>query len=73
MQPQAKKLIHKMYLAATRDDAEKAYARSVAEYGAKWPKTVDCLSKDHDVLFTFDDFPADPGSSPEPSANDKPD
>jgi transposase-like protein len=59
MQPHAKKLIHEMYLAATRDDAEKAYARFIAEYGAKWPKVVDCLIKDHDVLFTFYDFPAE--------------
>jgi len=59
MQPQAKKLIHEMYLAATRDDAEKVYGRFVTEYGAKWPKAVDCLIRDHDALFAFYDFPAE--------------
>lgn len=57
--PHAKKLIHEMYLAGTREDALKAYDRFLEEYGAKWPKATECLAKDKDVLFTFYDFPAE--------------
>lgn len=57
--PHAKKLIHEMYLAGTREDALKAYDRFIEEYGTKWPKVTECLAKDKDVLFTFYDFPAE--------------
>jgi len=59
VQPDAKKLIHEMYLAATRADARKAYAEFKMRYQAKYPKAVACLVKDEDVLFTFYDFPAE--------------
>lgn len=58
-QAHAKSLIHDMYLAGTYEEAIKAYDRFVAEYSAKWPKAVECLTKDKDVLFTFYDFPAE--------------
>lgn len=58
-QAHAKRLIHDMYLAGTYEEAIKAYDRFVAEYSAKWPKAVECLTKDKDVLFTFYDFPAE--------------
>jgi putative transposase len=59
MQPDAKKLIHEMYLASTRADAKQAYQEFVKQYGAKYPKAVECLTKDEEVLFTFYDFPAE--------------
>ena len=59
VQPDAKKLIHEMYLAPTRVDARSAYDAFVARYSAKYPKAVTCLTKDHDVLFTFYSFPAE--------------
>jgi len=59
VQPHAKILLHEMYLSATRDDALKAYGQFIDHYGAKWPKAVECLAKDKDVLFTFYDFPAE--------------
>ena len=59
VQPDAKKLIHEMYLAPTRVDASSAYDAFVARYSAKYPKAVTCLTKDHDVLFTFYSFPAE--------------
>ena len=31
----------------------------VSAYRAKYPKAVECLSKDRDVLLSFDDFPAE--------------
>lgn len=58
-QAHAKGLIHDMYLAGTYEEAIKAYDRFVDEYSVKWPKAVECLTKDKDVLFTFYDFPAE--------------
>ncbi len=59
VQPDAKKLIHEMYLAGTRADARKACAEFKLSYQARYPKAVACLVKDEDVLFTFYDFPAE--------------
>lgn len=59
VQPDAKKLIHEMYMAATRAEAMSAYAEFKKRYSAKHPKAVDCLTKDEDVLFAFYDFPAE--------------
>jgi len=58
-QTHAKGLIHDMYLSGTYEKAIKAYDCFVKEYSAKWPKAVECLTKDKDVLFTFYDFPAE--------------
>jgi len=59
VQPYAKRLLHEMYLAPTRDDAFKTYARFCDEHRAKYPEAVHCLEKDQEVLFTFYDFPAE--------------
>lgn len=59
VQPDAKALIHEMYMAPTRAEATKAYVEFKSRYGAKYPKAVECLTKDEDVLFTFYDFPAE--------------
>jgi len=59
VQPSAKKLLHEMYLAATKADALAAFNEFVERYGAKFPKAVKCLAKDKEVLFTFYDFPAE--------------
>lgn len=59
VQPDAKKLIHEMYMSPTKADAKKAYKEFVERYQAKFPKAVECLVKDEDVLFTFYDFPAE--------------
>jgi len=59
VQPHAKRLIHDMYLAPSKAEAVKAYERFVREYGPKYAKTVECLAKDRDVLFTFYNYPAE--------------
>jgi putative transposase len=59
IQPHAKRLLHEMYLAATRADALAAYAQFLETYGLKYPKACECLEKDEDTLFTFYDFPAE--------------
>ncbi len=57
-QPTAKKHIHEIYLAETKEDAEKAFDFFVELYGAKFPKAVKCLEKDREDLLAFYDFPA---------------
>ena len=59
VQPDAKKLIHEMYLSPTQDDAKAAFDEFTKRYNAKHLKAVECLTKDEDVLFTFYDFPAE--------------
>jgi putative transposase len=58
-QKQAKQHLHHIWMAANRKEAEQAFDYFVSAYGAKYPKAVDCLSKDGDVLLSFDDFPAE--------------
>ena len=58
VQPDAKRLLHEMYLAPTRKDALDVLDRFLKLYQAKYPKACECLSKDRDVLFTFYAFPA---------------
>jgi putative transposase len=58
-QPQAKKALRDIYLAATRADAETAFDRFIKTYEAKYPKTVECLSKDRTALLAFYNFPAE--------------
>ena len=41
-----------------RDTALQELARFQEEYAAKYPKAVECLTKDVDTLFTFMDYPA---------------
>ena len=59
LQPKAKESIHEIYLAATKEDAFKAYERFTHIYGAKYEKACQCLEKDKDALTCFYDFPAE--------------
>lgn len=59
VQPDAKKLIHEMYLSPTLKDATAALTEFKTRFGVKHAKAVECLAKDEDVLFTFYDFPAE--------------
>ena len=59
VQPKAKADIHEIWMAATREDATKAFDTFLEKYGPKYPKACDCLKKDRDVLLTFYDFPAE--------------
>lgn len=58
-QPQAKKALRDIYLAATKADAETAFDRFIKTYETKYPKTVECLSKDRTALLAFYNFPAE--------------
>ena len=59
LQPKAKSDLHQIWMAATRDDAHRAFATFVQTYEPKYPKTAECLAKDHDALLAFYDFPAE--------------
>jgi transposase-like protein len=58
-QAQAKSALHEIYLAATKDEANKAFDRFIKTYEAKYPKAVECLVKDREALLAFYDFPAE--------------
>ncbi len=58
IQPDAKKQLHTMYLAPTKEEALTAFDDFIDLYEARYPKACECLIKDKDVLFTFYDFPA---------------
>jgi len=59
IQSKAKSDIHEIWMAATREDATKAFDIFLEKYSAKYPKACECLNKDRDVLLTFYDFPAE--------------
>jgi len=58
IQTKAKSMIHEMYMAATKEDALKAYDHFIKVFEDKYPKAVEFLKKDKEDLFTFYDFPA---------------
>jgi putative transposase len=58
-QPAAKQMLHQIWLAATREDASKAFAKFIEVYGVKWPRATACLEKDRAELLAFYDFPAE--------------
>jgi transposase-like protein len=59
LQAEAKQKLHEIWLADTRAHANEAFDLFVRTYEAKYPKAVECLKKDRDVLLAFYDFPAE--------------
>ena len=59
VQPHAKKLIHEMYMAPTKEVGLTTFAEFIKLYEAKYPKACACLQRDKEQLFTFYDFPAE--------------
>jgi putative transposase len=57
-QPKAKAMLHDIWQAATKAEAEKAFDLFVATWEAKYAKATDCLVKDREELLVFYDFPA---------------
>jgi len=55
----AKAMLQDIWMAATRREASKAFDLFVQTFEAKYPKAVECLVKDREVLLTFYDFPAE--------------
>lgn len=59
VQGKAKAMLHEIWQAETRAEADKAFDLFVATFEARYPKAVECLAKDRDVLLRFYDFPAE--------------
>ena len=58
-QPKAKQMIHEIWMAASRAEADRAFDLFVKTWEGKYPKATACLVKDRDALLTFYDFPAE--------------
>ena len=58
-QPRAKDNLHQIWMAETKEKAEKAFDHFIESYEAKYPKATECLAKDREALLTFYDFPAE--------------
>ena len=58
-QGKGKSMLHEIWMAETRAEAELAFDLFIETYQAKYPKAAECLAKDRDVLLTFYDFPAE--------------
>jgi transposase-like protein len=59
MQKKVKASIHEIWMAPGRAEAEKAFDLALSQYGAKYPKAMECLRKDRPEMLTFYDFPAE--------------
>ena len=55
----AKGMLHDIWMAETKAEAEKAFDLFVDSYQAKYADAVSCLAKDREVLLAFYDFPAE--------------
>jgi transposase-like protein len=58
-QAKAKSMIHEIWMADTREAADKAFDAFLETYQAKYTNACECLAKDRDVLLAFYDFPAE--------------
>jgi len=57
-QKKVKEAIQEIWMAATREEAYKAFDRFLSRFGGKYPKAAECLKKDKEELLAFYDFPA---------------
>jgi len=59
VQAKAKSMLHEIWMAESRADAQAAFDRFLATLQAKYPKATECLAKDRKALLAFYDFPAE--------------
>jgi putative transposase len=59
LQGKAKADLHEIWLAASTQEAGKAFARFLDTYQVKYPKAAQCLAKDKEAMLAFYDFPAE--------------
>jgi transposase-like protein len=59
IQAKAKSMLHDIWMAETRQQALKAFDLFISTFQAKYPKAIECLEKDREVLLRFYDFPAE--------------
>ena len=55
----AKGVLHNIWMAETRKDAEAALDVFIETYSRKYEKAAECVAKDRDALLAFYDFPAE--------------
>jgi len=63
LQGKAKMMIHNIYLAPTKVDANNSFDVFIEEFESKYPKAVDCMRKHRDRLLEFYNYPAQHWSS----------
>jgi putative transposase len=59
VQPKVKSALQQIWMAETQSAAVTAFDQFVRTYQAKYPKAVECLTKDRDAMLAFFDFPAE--------------
>jgi len=59
LQGKAKAMLHEIWMAQSKADAEKAFDLFIETFQAKYPKAAECFAKDRQVLLVFYDFPAE--------------
>jgi len=59
LQKKAKEALHQIWMAPDKTEAQLYFDDFIKLYETKYPKATECLQKDHDVLLTFYDFPAE--------------
>jgi transposase-like protein len=59
VQPKAKKGLHQIWMADTRENAYQAFDEFIETYQLKFPKATSCLAKDRTELLAFYDYPAE--------------
>ena len=59
VQAKAKSMLHDIWMASTRADANEAFDLFVETFSGKYPGAVTCLEKDRAALLAFYDFPAE--------------
>jgi transposase-like protein len=59
LQSKAKGHLHDIWMAPGIAEAEKNFDVFIELYGAKYPKTAECLEKDREVLLNFYSYPAE--------------
>jgi transposase-like protein len=59
VQPKVKADLQEIWMAQTREQAHKAFDRTLKRFEAKYPKAMACLAKDRDELLAFYDYPAE--------------
>jgi putative transposase len=59
LQAKAKSDLQQIWMAATREEADRAFSTFVQCYESKYAKATECLAKDKAALLAFYDFPAE--------------
>ena len=57
-QSKARKMLHDIWQAETKKDAEADFDLFIETHEPKYPKAATCLIKDREALLSFYDFPA---------------